>query len=212
MEKSIETIWEKGFLDSDALVAPKLNDLYNQKSKTIIDKLKRMMKINIYAIIIFAFLNLGLSAVLGIPYTGVVVFFLFMWVCWISIKQANTMKDIDTGLNSYDYLKAFNSWLETAIANNTKVMRFIYPLMFLSALMPVVHALKTGEKTNQAIVDSGFHLIYGIPTFAWLIAFAIAGLMYVFGGKIYKWDLHIVYGRIFRKLETMIVDMDELRN
>ena len=28
MEKSIESIWKEGFLKSDALVAPKLNDLY----------------------------------------------------------------------------------------------------------------------------------------------------------------------------------------
>ena len=31
MEKSIESIWKQGFLNSDALVAPKLNNLYNQK-------------------------------------------------------------------------------------------------------------------------------------------------------------------------------------
>jgi len=40
MEKSIETIWKEGFLESDALVAPKLNDLYNQKSIHIVDKFK----------------------------------------------------------------------------------------------------------------------------------------------------------------------------
>ena len=50
MEKSIETIWNKGFLDSDTLVVPKLNNLYNKKSKTITDKLKRMMKINIHEV------------------------------------------------------------------------------------------------------------------------------------------------------------------
>ena len=38
MEKSIETIWKEGFMKDDALVAPKLNDLYNQKSANIIDK------------------------------------------------------------------------------------------------------------------------------------------------------------------------------
>jgi hypothetical protein len=212
MERSIETIWKKGFLDSDSLVAPKLNDLYNQKSKTIIDKFKRMMKVNIYVIMIFAFLNWGLYAALGTPYTGVFMLFLFMGVCWISIKQRRTMKNIDASLSSYDYLKSFNSWLEMAISNNTKVMRFFYPLVFLASLMPIVHALKTGEVTNAAILNSEFDLVYGIPTFTWIIALVIAVIIYIFGGKIYKWDVNLAYSRIFRKLENMIAEMEELRN
>jgi hypothetical protein len=212
MEKSIETIWNKGFLDSDALVVPKLNNLYNQKSKTITDKLKRMMKINIYVIIIFAILNLGLYAALGTPYAGAFIFLLLMGVCWKSMRQAKTMKNIDTSLSSYEYLKSFDSWLKIAISNSTKVMRFFYPLVFLAALMPIVHALKTGEVTNAAILNSGFHLVYGIPTFTWIIALVIAVLIYVFGGKIYKLDVNLAYSRIFRKLENMIAEMEELRN
>ena len=212
MEKSIETIWNKGFLDSDALVVPKLNNLYNQKSKTITDKLKRMMKINIYVIIIFSILNLGLYAALGTPYAGAFIFLLLMGVCWKSMRQAKTMKNIDTSLSSYEYLKSFDSWLKIAISNSTKVMRFFYPLVFLAALMPIVHALKTGEVTNAAILNSGFHLVYGIPTFTWFIALVIAVLIYVFGGKIYKLDVNLAYSRIFRKLENMIAEMEELRN
>ncbi len=42
MDKSIETIWKEGFLRGDALVAPKVNDLYAQKSRHIVDKIQRM--------------------------------------------------------------------------------------------------------------------------------------------------------------------------
>ncbi len=211
MEKSIENIWKEGFLKSDALVAPKINNLYNQKSIHIIDKLKRMMKVNIYVILFFAILNLGLYAALGTPIAGVFIFFLLMGVCWISIKEAKTLKNIDANLSSYDYIKSFNSWLKMAISNNIKVMRFFYPLIFLAALMPIVHALKAGEVTNEAILNSGFHLIYGIPTFMWIIALATAVLIYVFGGKIYKWDVNLVYGRVFKKLDELIADIEELK-
>ena len=51
MEKSIESIWKQGFLDNNAMVAPKLNNLYNQKSIHIIDKFKRMFKINLNALV-----------------------------------------------------------------------------------------------------------------------------------------------------------------
>ena len=46
MEKSIESIWKEGFLQKNALVVPKLNNLYDKKSIHIIDKFKRMFKIS----------------------------------------------------------------------------------------------------------------------------------------------------------------------
>jgi len=211
MDKSIENIWKEGFLKSDALVAPKINKLYNQKSIHIIDKLKRMMKINVYIILVFAFLQLLVYAAIGTPIAGAFIFLLLLGVIWISIKQAKTMKNIDANLSSYEYIKSFNSWLKMAISNNIKVMRFFYPLIFLAALMPIVHALKATEVTNEAILNSGFHLIYGIPTFMWVLALIIAVLIYVFGGKIYKWDVNLVYGRVFKKLDELVADIEELK-
>ena len=212
MEKSIETIWKQGFIESDVLIAPKLNNLYNQKSTTLIDKLKRSMRVNLYLILVMATMILGLYTMLGIPYAGIFIFVLFMCVYWLSIKQARTMKNIDVSMNSYDYLKSFHTWIKKAISNNSKVMRYFYPLIFLASLMPIMHALKSGEVTSTAISDSGFDLIYGIPTFAWIISFVLAILMYVFGGKIYLWDVNLFYGRIFKKLENMIAEMEELQN
>lgn len=212
MEKSIESIWKQGFLNNDALVAPKLNNLYDQKSKTIIDKLKRRMKINIYLIIGFAFLNLGLYAMLGSFYAGLLIFFLLIGISWYSTRQKKHLKSVDSTMNSYEYLKAFYNWLQQCISNNTRVMRLFYPLIFLAAFMPIVHSIKAGETTNSAIKDSGFHLIYGIPTFGWIIVLVLATLIYIFGDRIYRFDVNLVYGRIFKKLESMIAEMEKLRN
>jgi hypothetical protein len=212
MEKSIETIWKQRFIESDAHIAPKLNNLYNQKTKTIIDKLKRAMRFNLYLIVVIAIMSLGLYTMLGVPYVGIFIFILFIGVYWLSIKHARTIKNIDASMNSYDYLKSFHTWVKKAISNNSKVMRFFYPLIFLASLMPIMHALKSGEVTSAAISNSGFHLIYGIPTFVWIISFVLAILMYVFGGKIYQWDVNLFYGRIFKKLEIMIAEMEKLQN
>ena len=62
MEKSIESIWKEGFLDNDALVAPTVNDLYNQKSEHIIEKFKRMFRINLKALVAGAIVAFGVSA------------------------------------------------------------------------------------------------------------------------------------------------------
>jgi hypothetical protein len=212
MEKSIEDIWKEGFLKNDALVAPKINNLYHRKSMHIIDKFKRMLKINLYFVLVFAFLNLGLYAAVGTPIAGAFIFVLLIGVCWISFKQAKTLNNLNTNLSSYDYIMSFDGWLKRAISNNTKAMRFFYPLIFFGALMPIVHALKATGVTNEAILNSGFHLIYGIPTFMWIIALVIALVMYLFAGRIYQWDLNLVYGRVFEKLAELLADIEELKN
>jgi len=39
----------------------------------------------------------------------------------------------------------------------------------------------------------------------------IASLMAIFGDKIYNFDVNLIYGRVFRRLNDMIADIEELR-
>lgn len=86
MEKSIESIWKEGFLNKDALVAPKIMDLYNKKSIHIIDKFKRMFKINLIAIVVFSSVFLVVSFFIGIPIMGI-IFFATLSVLVVSISD-----------------------------------------------------------------------------------------------------------------------------
>jgi len=70
MKKSIETIWKEGFLKNDALIAPKINNLYTQKSIDIVEKFKKMYKINRIGIILFAIIILPVSKRLIIKTDG----------------------------------------------------------------------------------------------------------------------------------------------
>ena len=124
MEKSIETIWKEGFLKSDALVAPKLNDLYNQKSKHLVDKYKRMFKINLIAIVAGSLLFLVASFVIGIPVTGIGFFLILSVVVIVNRKLLPGLEKIDKSENSYQYLKAFDSWLQEQLSLNRKMARF----------------------------------------------------------------------------------------
>ena len=54
MEKSIESIWKEGFVNDDKLIAPKVNDLYNQKSIDHVSKFKKMYKITVIGIVVFS--------------------------------------------------------------------------------------------------------------------------------------------------------------
>ena len=104
MEKSIETIWKEGFLKSDALVAPKLNDLYNQKSTHLVDKYKRMFKINLIAVVVGSFLILGASIILGIPVMGVGYFIILNAIVIVNRKLLPELEKIDKNVSSYHFI------------------------------------------------------------------------------------------------------------
>jgi len=218
MEKSIENIWKEGFLKSDALVVPKINNLYNQKSIHIIDKFKRMFKINLIAIVAFSFAFLVVSFIIGIPITGIIFFVTLSVLVFINKRLLNDLEKIDIGISSYQYLKAFNQWINEQISINTRFSKFLYPIIFMSLVLGFwfkdAEGMPLGERlVNEILV--GFpdtYLIFGIPLIGIVIVAVILVLLFLVGGRIYKWDLNIVYGRIFKKLEELMTDIESLRS
>lgn len=218
MEKSIENIWKEGFLKSDALVAPKVNNLYNQKSIHVIDKFKRMFKINLIAIVAFSITFLVVSFFVGIPLTGVIFFVSLMILVIINKRLLNSLENIDKGGSSYQYLKAFNQWVENQVSINKRISTFLYPIIFMSLILGFWFKDAEGMFLGKRLVNEvliGFpdiHLIYGVPLIAIIVIIFILGLLAFFGGKIYQWDLNIVYGRVFKKLDELMTDIESLRS
>jgi hypothetical protein len=218
MERSIENIWKEGFLKSDALVAPKLNNLYNQKSIHIIDKFKRMFKINLIAIVAFSFAFLIVSFIIGIPITGIIFFITLSVLVFINKKLLNNLEKIDLGISSYQYLKAFNQWINKQVSINKKMSRFLYPIIFMSLILGFWFKDAEGMPLGERLVDKiliGFpdiYLVYGIPLIGIVMALLVLALLAFFGGRIYKWDVNIVYGRVFKKLEELMTDIEDLRS
>lgn len=213
MEKSIESIWKEGFLKNDVLVAPRLNDLYNQKSQDIIEKIKRMMHINVVAIVIFAFAVLVGWYFMGIPYIGIFIFALLNIFAWYAKLQMKKLQDIERSISSYQYLVSFNNWLKAGLSNNARIMRFFYPLIFLAAMATIWFSNDNEAALNEIITQyfPDINLVGGIPVW-WLVGvLVVTVLMGFFGERIYRWDVNIVYGNIFKKLEEIIADMEELR-
>ncbi|GAB5566164.1 MAG: hypothetical protein Wins2KO_32270 [Winogradskyella sp.] len=218
MERSIENIWKEGFLKSDALVAPKINNLYNQKSIHIIDKFKRMFKINLIAIVVFSFAFLIVSFFIGIPITGVIFFVTLSVLVFMNKKLLNDLEKIDLGVSSCQYLKTFNQWVKKQVSINKKISKFLYPIIFMSLILGFWFKDAEGMPLGKRLVNEvligypDIYLIFGIPLIGIVIVVLISGLLFLFGGRIYKWDLNIVYGRVFKKLEELMTDMESLRS
>lgn len=213
MKNSIESIWKEGFLNEKSLVAPKINDLYNQKSIHLIDQMKRMFKANLIAIIVLSIVILVTHYFLDAIWPGVATAVLLLLTAWYSQRQMKGLKDLDQGTNSFDYLQSFDQWLKKAIANNQKIVRFSYPAYFLIACSTIWSAYdkqpELSFKIQQAFPELTF--IGNVPLVALIVAGVITLLVLYFSGKIYRWDVRLVYGRIFNKLDETIEEMEKLR-
>ncbi len=216
MEKSIENIWKEGFLKSDALVAPKINSLYTQKSIHVIDKFKRMFKINLIAIVAFSFAFLIVSYFVGIPITGVIFFVTLTVLVIINKRLLEGLEKIEKGVSSYQYLKSFNEWIKQQVSVNERFATFLYPIIFLSMIIGFwfkdAEGIPLGERLVGEVI-SGFpdiYMVQGVPLIAIVFVIFIVALLAFFGGRIYQWDLNIVYGRVFKKLEELLADIEEL--
>lgn len=216
MEKSIESIWKEGFLSNNALVAPKLNDLYNQKSVHTIDKFKSMGKTNLYAIAIGGTLVWIVSFIIGAGIAGSIIYAMLMNLVFIGKRQAAKLEKIDNGSSSYEYLKGFDQWLEKSISIYGKVYRFFYPIFFLCIILGFFYSnlepFNNGELLDQMASEPGALLILGIPLYFVLGLSLVVLLSFLFSPLLYKFDIEIVYGRIFQKIEEMLKEMEELRN
>ena len=102
MEKSIEAIWKEGFLSETSLVAPKINDLYNQKSKHLVDKMKRMFRVNLIAIVIISIVIPIVYYFVDAIWQGAAASILLLLTAWYYKRQMRNLKTLDQGATCLD--------------------------------------------------------------------------------------------------------------
>jgi hypothetical protein len=218
MEKSIESIWKEGFLNKDALVIPKLNDLYNRKSIYVVDKYKRMFKKNIILLFVAAFVVLIGAFSFGMPYLGVPMFFMLNALAIVDLRLSNGLDKIDNKTSCYQYLKTLNNWMIHKTRVNILMARILYPYTFISLVLGYWHFYIEGSTIGDIIMNRLFQvypempLIFGFPVFGILGLMIIAGFLIYLAERIYKWDVNLVYGNVLKKLSELMSDMEELRN
>ena len=217
MEKTIESIWKEGFLDSKALIAPKINNIYDKKSIDIVEKFKRMYRINIIAIFIFAFILLPVTIVTNMVYMGIPMFFLLMTITYYAIGFRKKLETINKNTNSYEYLKTFDNWTKEMRAFNSKFSRFLYPYVFLSMFagfwMGGPGKSAQGEQFVAYLLGEfpEMILVFGFPLVMLLAMVFIVVLLAAIGPIIGEWDLKTIDGSILKRLDSLLLDMEDLR-
>ena len=211
MEKSIETIWKEGFISDNKLVAPKVNDIYNRKSRNFVEQFIRYYKRNLIFIFAGAFVVLLLASWKGMYIAGMGICVLLLWIVWRGWKSLGELGEIDTGLSSYDYIIAFDAWLQEVLSKFGKIYRVFYPALFVSYVSGLLMSPIGQDLIEHLRTDEDVWRLFGIPVL-WVSITAIVGiLMTVYSQKLYEWDYNLMYGGKMRKLKEIIADMEELR-
>jgi hypothetical protein len=214
MRKTIEATWREGFLNPDALVAPKVNDLYTRKSMHIVDRIQRMLRINQIAILIGAPIAWLLLTAVGMPYGGAII--CTAWVGLVVVRRLYIAKfdAPDNSLDSYHYLKAFHGWLKDRMARSKRLQRHFYAVTFIAFAIGMGES-KPGQQLIRLIVESNpdVRLVNGVPLILILIVCVVvmAIVVELLGGVIFDFDVNTGYRSVFRKLDEMVAEMEELR-
>lgn len=213
MSNSIEEIWKNGFISNQALVAPKLNDLYNQKSKNIVDKFARLYKWNLIGLVIFAFVVIVALTFFGTPYLGLFIAAMLMSLVIRGRKELASLKLLDKNVSSYQYLKSFDHWLKAMMRVYGKLYSFFYPALFLSIALQF-RLSEFGQRAINGFVHQfpDTIMLFTTPLYLLLAIGVIASLLFYFSGALFRADFNSLYGRMLSKLEDLISDMEELRS
>lgn len=212
MSKSLELMWKEGFVSETQLSVPKINDLYNRKSQNIVDKLQDMFAKNIKALLIGSAGMLIVMSLIGAPFLGIYICCLLAPLIFIAKKEHKKSVNLSKGQSSYDYLISFDDWLKSSIQVYARYYKIFYPMFFLGMATQGVLS-KAGGKVIALIVEKVPTELYilGQPYYILIGLGLITMLGFKYSDAIYKWDLNIVYGRQFKKLNELIADMEELR-
>lgn len=212
MTKSIETMWKKGFIKEAHLAVPNINDLYNRKSQNIVDKLRNMFSLNIKAIMIGSLIMLVMMSLVGAPFLGLYICCLLVPLIVIAKSELKKSVNLSKGQSSYDYIMSFDKWLKSSIEVYSGYYKVFYPLFFLGMAVQGIVSDTGGELIELLVEEFPTDIILLGQPYYIMVALTVLTLVSMrYSKALYRWDLNIVYGRQFRKLDELIADMQELR-
>ena len=200
MEKSIESIWTEGFLDSDELKAPKINDLYNRKSELVIEKIKKTytidMKLGIILVALFVIGFSYFSLYITVIYTSMAFICLFIYNKYI-IKS---LEGINITTNSYDFLITYRNEFRKSIKKSALLLGTIFPLVLI--LGYYISYYEAGILTKVIKMFGSLNTVSIL-----LISYISLSVLML---CIYFLSIKLMYGTSLKKIDDIIKDMEEL--
>ena len=200
MEKSIENIWTEGFLKEEKLAAPRINNLYQRKSKLLVEELKRTYKVDNRSIIPLALISVIGFSIVGHVLLGFYFMILMLAMFFLNKKKLRSLEEININTTSYDYLIKYRRMFFQLKRFYTRLLGFGLPGAGIIGYYLFFR--------NSSVLEKILQLK---PLYIVAIVLALSFILAAIGILSYLLSLKLIYGKFIRRLDDMIADMEELQ-
>lgn len=204
MEKSIEKIWNEAFINEQSMLVPKINDLYNQKSKSIIHKIQRT----------YEFDNKGLLPIAGIVAIGGILLsetiiglygtFLILSLYYFNTKLLSRFDTLDVKSDNLTYLKNYRAIMNSVAKATKRMFIFILPLLVLSIFVLAFFVKENSFLSKYISEDTTLLEIIGIGG-------SVALIVSIISMVAFKISTQLLYGTLLSKLNDIINEIESLQ-
>ena len=204
MNKSIENIWKEGFTNKD-MVIPKINDFYNKKSISLVEKVINTFKKEVTFLIplgvCFFLYNIWLDNDNAAFWGAMSALPCLFWY-YLGKRQIKSIEDIDYKVSSFQYLVSINEKLERIQRFNKRLILSSVPISLLPILIYTYYNQR-GKSIGEIFGVEGLDL----PTETIFLILPIVTLFALLFAEIY---FKTRLGKNSNKIGSLINEMEEL--
>ena len=201
MEKSINDIWTKGFENSNELTSPKTANLYNQKTKLLLEKIKKTYQTDNKSLIPIAILFLIGFSIAGKFLLGFYGMTLIIGLFFFNKKLLINLENIKITSSNYNYLIAYKKAIQKVIIATYKLLGFGMPIILLIGFW--IYFKDTNVYLDFVNETTALTIL--------LIVLGLAGFISLAGISIYKIANNVLYKKHLNDLDVIIADLESVK-
>lgn len=202
MNTSIEHIWKEGIHLQPENAAPRIADLYAKRSQQVVAKLERRLRFEVKALLPFTLAIPLMNWAFGNDLWSSVpaMAWCLVWY-FIARKQTDKMLTVDATANCQQYLKSFRQKLRDGFKFYEKILWTGLPLFMFPLILYTYY--NNQDKNLGAILGNGWE-----ASNLWIFLFI--PLFTVFGIWVTRMSFKLTYGRLMKRLDELIQDLETL--
>jgi hypothetical protein len=201
MDKSIEKIWSEGFQDEKYLIPPVINDLYNKKSILTVDKLKSVSKKDNWSIIPLSIIILIFFIIKSKLLFGLYITTLMLSLFFLNRKKLKFLQTINTSQSCFQYLGKVQEMIKNNVKSTTRLLGIGLPFFGYVGLCIFIFE----SNMENFILETYSLKQLLIKSIILLISLSVIGIIS------FRLTNYLVYGRLIKKIDEMINELDLLK-
>ena len=201
MDKSIEEVWSKGFEDEKYLIPPVIEDLYTKKSILTVDKLKSVSKKDNWSIIPLSIITLIFFVIESKLLFGFYISALMLSLFFLNRKKLKFLNTINTSQSCYEYLSKLQEMIKNNVRFTTRLLGIGLPFFGYVGLCIFIFE----SNMENFIFDTYSSKQLLIKSIIILVSLSFIGIIS------FRLSNYLVYGRLIKKIDEMIDELNQLK-